>query len=128
MTLIYLCIFSVSINLKVISQLVLLFLIVTHWCCGTVIYIMIMRSGILGGMLSFIRYVLLEGIMNTVLLSFPDNIRKTLSMFITLDQCASVTMGSISVARTIAIVMSLIVEVLILLVVYGYTNKKRDFA
>ncbi len=128
MTCVYLCVFGVPIDFKVIGQLMLMFLIVMHWCCGTIIYIMIMRSGILGGVIAFVRYVLFEGVANTLLLLFPANVRKGLALYVTLDQCASVTAGNISVPGTIAIIVSLIAEIVVLTIIYGYVNKKKDFA
>ncbi len=89
---------------------------------------MIMRSGIWGGIVAFIRFVLLEGVANSVLLICPEKVRKICSLFIVLDQSASITQGNISVERALAVPVSFAVEILILTIIYLYMNKKRDFA
>lgn len=128
LTFIYFCLFSVPLTGKVMLQLLLIFLIMLHWCCAAVFYIMIMRSGIWGGIVAFIRFVLLEGVANSVLLICPEKVRKICSLFIVLDQSASITQGNISVERALAVPVSFAVEILILTIIYLYMNKKRDFA
>ena len=106
LTFIYFCLFSVPLTGKVMLQLLLIFLIMLHWCCAAVFYIMIMRSGIWGGIVAFIRFVLLEGVANSVLLICPEKVRKICSLFIVLDQSASITQGNISVERALAVPVS----------------------
>ena len=110
LTFIYFCLFSVPLTGKVVLQL------------------LIMRSGIWGGIVAFIRFVLLEGVANSVLLICPEKVRKFCSLFIVLDQSASITQGNISVERALAVPVSFVVEILILAIIYLYMNKKRDFA
>lgn len=111
-------------------HILFMFFILCHICSCTVLYVMLLRNGALGGCLSFVRFTLLE-----VVASFtaggwaPAGVYNRCKEAAVMSQWSAVIhidMG-IQPAYKVSIVMSGIMEYVILLAVIRFLSKKAEF-
>ncbi len=110
-------------------RFILLYVYMFHICACTLLYVMLLRNGAVGGCLAFCRFIFFEVCIAFFALILPDNILIWVKGFLTFTQWSYITSPNVNLPLPcyIGIILSTVTEYLILLLLLKLNGKRIDY-
>ncbi|MBR6382377.1 MAG: hypothetical protein IKS56_00140 [Lachnospiraceae bacterium] len=111
------------------ARFILLYVYMFHICSCTLMYVMLLRNGAVGGCLAFCRFVFFEICIAFFALVLPDKILIWVKGFLTFTQWSYLTTPDVSLPLPvyIGVILSTIAELVILSLLLSFNGKRIDY-